>query len=431
MAVGEGRVASAEEAAIPLAGWRTGAGLGREYALAYGAQMVSWGSALAFNLVVPLQLGPEIFGELVLVVGLAYFAVGLFDQGFNMAAVRIMAGQQDRGKMGDLLGGKLLCTVVVGIAIAALAPLLGGLYRLPSGTSLFLLSAGLTVVLGQLSLLDSFVISQALNWGSLAGRVVIAAGLMCLPWVSARVVGGSLGAAGGALATYAGGAAVFWVVLRCPALIPRWTEGAGIWRRAARDTTQFVAIFLASAFFAWGVVIVAGVFLTAAEVANLKVALALVTGVGGLVPLPGMMIYSSFLGLAGAGKGRELQRYFRVVVGVALGVGGLGGLAVAFLGPWVVSGIYGPQYGLTGDLLVWVAPAVILQALDQPLLGYLVAHEIPLRRLGTRYLVGTGLAVIAVFWLTASLGLFGAGVAYTLGRLVVVGFVLPFFLRLR
>lgn len=431
MTAGRSRAGSAEEVAIPVGGWESGWRLRREYVLAYAAQIVSWGSALAFNLVVPLQLGSTIFGELVLVVGLAYFAVGLFDQGFNMAAVRILAGRGDRGVMGVLLGGKLLATLALAAALAALAPVLGRVYRLPEGTLLFLLSAGLTVVLGQLSLLDSFIISQAFNWGSLAGRLVIAAGLMGLPWGLARLSGGSSGAAVGALLTYAVGAVVFWGVLRWPSLIPRWKEGAGIWGRAARDTGQFVAIFLASAFFAWGVVIVAGVFLTTAEVANLKVALALVTGVGGLVPLPGMMIYSSFLGLAEAGKSRALRQHFRAVVAVALGIGGVGALAVAFLGPRVVAALYGAQFGEAGTLLVWVAPAVILQALDQPLLGYLVAQDVPLHRLGLRYLAGTALAVLATFTLTARLGLLGAGVAYILGRLLLLAILLPFILRLR
>jgi len=357
--------------------------------------------------------------------------VGLFDQGFNMAAVRIMAGQPDREAMGSLLGGKLLATVLLAAALAGSAPLLARVYRLPSGTSLFLLSAVLTVILGQLSLLDSFVISQALNWGSLAGRLVIAAGLMVLPWTLARLAGGSFGGAVGALATYAAGAAVFWGVLRWPSLIPRWRQGAALWRRAARDTGPFVAIFLAGAFFAWGAVIVAGISLTTVEVANLKVALALVTGVGALVPLPGMMIYSSFLGLAGAGEGRELQRYFRVVVAVALGIGGLGALALTLLGPRVLSAIYGAQFAGASDLLAWVAPGVILQALDQPLLAYLVAQDVPLHRLGLRYLAGTGVAVAAIFFLSAHLGLLGAGLAYILGRVLVVGILLPFVLGLR
>jgi hypothetical protein len=65
------------------------------------------------------------------------------------------------------------------------------------------------------------------------------------------------------------------------------------------------------------------------------------------------------------------------------------------------------------------------------LLGYLVAQDVPLHRLGLRYLAGTALAVLATFTLTARLGLLGAGVAYILGRLLLLAILLPFILRLR
>ncbi len=431
----EGSVQDSQRSAVsnpvraPASPWLSGTRLASEYSLAYIAQIISWTAAAGFNLVLPLQLGPTIFGELALAIGLAYLALGFFDQGFNMGAIRLLTGRRDRDRIGSLVGGKFLLTLALGVPLALAAPLLAQLYRVPGGAPLFLFSGILTVMLGQLSLQDSFIVSAAMNRESLIGRAVVAVGLLTLPWAAVAAGGGSPGAALGALMTYSAGTAVFWVGLGYPPISVSWRKQWDAWRAAAAEAGRFLPLFLAAAYFSWGVLVLAGLFLSLEDVANLKVGLGLLTGVAGLVPLPGMMIYSSFLGLAASGGQREVSRYFRVVLLIALTVGGIGALGLGLLGPALVRVVYGSQFEVAATILGVLAPAVVLQSLDQPLVGFLIARDLPVGRLSWLYLGGTVVAVLLTLALTAHFGAKGTALAVLVGRAGILAILLAFIWR--
>lgn len=409
--------------------WLSGGKLTSEYFLAYIAQVVSWSAAAAFNLVLPLQLGPTIFGELALGIGFAYLALGFFDQGFNMGAVRLLAGRSDRNQMGSLLGGKLLLTLLLGGSIALTAPFLAGIYRVGGGTPLFVLSGVLTVVLGQLSLQDSFVVSAAMNRQSLVGRLVVAVSLVVLPWAAVAAGGRSFGAALGALIAYLAGTTVFWVALGCPPICVRWWEQRGAWQATAAEVGRFLPLFFAAAYFSWGVLVLAGLFLSVEDVANLKVGLGLLSGVAGLIPLPGMMVYSSFLGLAASGAQHQLSRYFRTVVLIALTAGSVGAVGLGVLGPSLVRAVYGSRFEVAASVLGVLAPAVIFQSLDQPLVGFLVAKDLPVGRLSWLYLGGTAAAALLTLGLTMEFGPKGTALAVLSARGGMLAILLAFVWR--
>ena len=341
-----------------------------QYVFAYGAQLVSFLTALSFNLVLPLQVGATTYGGFVAAFSLSFSVFALFTPGYALAAVRHVAPHGGSAYDNRLLL-RWLMVPASGAALCIIA--LGG----PVGLNVFswsdavsVYAAALVPVLAATHLLDCLLVAQSRNGLSLAGRLVVGLGIGILPWAVAKFHHSAASVLFGVLLAYLIATGVYVQVLT-PARgesVPVKTSGARV-RALVSSSLHYSAISMTSTLFSWAVLLIVSWRVTPEELAGLKIALAVPTAAVALLPFPQMFIFARLQAAASKSSGRSPTGLWVLAIATCAGV--LAAAILHSLGPMAISIVYGPSFAAAAAYTGMLAWLVIPQLAEQPLLAVL------------------------------------------------------------
>ena len=390
-----------------------------QYALAYGAQLVSFLTALSFNLVVPVQVGATVYGGFVAASSLSFSLFAVLAPGYSLAAVRHVApfgGSADDHRL-------LLRWLMVPASVAAMGVILlcgpVGLDLLNWSGAASVYTAALIQVLSATHLLDCLLVAQNRNGLSLFGRLVVAVGVGILPSVLAKIHHSSASVLLGVLLAYLIGMSVYVQILTRSEAHPSTVGKVHTLRlnELISSSVHYSAISMTSTLFSWATLLIVSRSVTPEALAGLKIALAVPTAVVAVLPFPQMFIFARLQAAALTSSGRTLTGLWILVA--ATGVGLLAAVTLHFLGPATISTVYGPGFAAAAAYTGILAWMVIPQLVEQPLLA-LLSTVYAASALTPLYIAGLVVSLAVPVLASMVFGIHAFVPAIVVGRLVSV-----------
>ncbi len=395
--------------------------LHRDYLLAYGAQLVSFAASAAINLIVPLQVGPAVYGGAVAVLSSSYTIFGAFAPGYSYATVRHLAGRRAPQIVNaPLLRWLLVPATAAGVLLAIVAGPVGlNLFHWSEAITAY--AAALIPVLSGAFLLDSLFVAQDRNGISLAARVMIGLGFATLPWIFTKLSPHPTSVVLGVLLSHFVGLCFYGATMASSRAKQQSSDGRDDHLRPGplyASGLHYSVISATSTLFSWGVLFIVSWSITREELANLKIALAIPTAVVALMPFPQMFIFAKLHAAAASMSSRHVPTGLWILPS-AIGIGLLAALILLFLGPTAISMVYGPRFAAAAAYTGILAWMVIPQLVEQPLLAVLsTAHAVG--TLTPLYLAGLILSLTVPVLATTLLGTYALAPGIVAGRFMSV-----------
>lgn len=362
------------------------------------------------------RLGPADLGAATFALNLAlYFAIPA-NFGLSLLGIRDVAREPERAReiTGEILGLRILLSVVTFVALITLAPLIAAGHRSQVLIPLAALAIPVDAITGEWTLLGAQR-PVAAAVGRLAGQVVY--GALVLIFLTGGLHGARLFVAYTVLSILI--TAVLTSLLAARALgRPAITFKPSRLRiRAAASVPLGVAAVMVQIYISVGAIMLAYID-GAAAVGQFTVAQKLPLALLGVTQLWSATLYPQAARLM-ADHREELRAQITLFMRLSLALALPVAIGAALVGPDLIPTLFGAAYGPAGHAFVWIAAALALSMLTVNVSSVLAAGGDE-RRYATGRVIGAIAAVTLNALAIPALGIDGAGLTLLLAEATVL-----------
>jgi O-antigen/teichoic acid export membrane protein len=399
----------------------------RQNVLGVGSQLAGFLSNIIFNIVLPIWMGATLFGKLSLTLGVGYFAVGLFDAGFNLTTMKFISRyyskkQVDKTKavFMHLLKLKLSLAILLAAVVYLSADFIANSYNLPELAFSFQLVSPLIISYALLTFTSSVFVGLQKNQFSLIVSVANSSLLIAFPlflyWLGLGL-NGVIIAVNLAYATAT--ALILIIFFKKFKKIVNTKHVSLATRNINSDAMHFSVFSWVNLLLYFGIILILGFSALPDEVGFFKIALSLFSALGILIPLSNMVIFSSVIGLKSVNALEKMRSYMYKVFkyGYIIIFPMMFGLLT--FSDKLIYLIYGPDFSPTAFSLDIMAFALLAQFVNGMFFTYLSASN-KVDKVSKIYLVGGLIGLAFAVLATSTIGYLGAAISFVLIQYLIL-----------
>lgn len=374
---------------------------------------------LVFNVLFPIILGAVLFGKLSIILGFAYLLAGLFNSGFDYAAVKSLSAFFSREEYGKLRSAfsyifkiKIAVFGVFAFLLFIASDLIAQLYGVPGLSEGFKLVAALVLFRPILSFLRETTIALRKVQYSLITILAHSLELISIPIILYYIGFGFNGVLVGVVVSYLLAVLLIsWIFYAKLRKILRGRKMKINKRKINHDIFNFSLISLSTMFSQWGILLILGLFVAIQNVGFFKISLSWIAVVASLIPISGSVVFASFIGLKSVREAGKLERYVSKTMKYALILIIPAMFGLFTLGDKLIRLVYGVEFVhayVSLKILCWAIFPIFLTSI---LFTVLTAYN-KVGMISRAYLSATILTLIFSLFAINILGLEGASFSY-------------------
>lgn len=398
----------------------------RQNLLAFIQQLVAFGSNLVLTVVLPIIMGASVFGVFSLATGFAYFLVGLYAAGFNFSVIyfvsRYYPKKKDakvKGTLFYILKLMLIISILFSILLFLFSDTIAAVYSIPSLSLALKIVSPLIIFNAIVVLLSGFFIGAQKNQYSLIGNSINSIFLIFLPAVLFYIGYGIEGAVLGVVLAFIAASIclTFLLLFKFRKVLKKKSKKVEK-KEIHSSVIQLSVISFLNLFLYWGILLLLGFFVPPEEVAFFKISLAWVMAAGVLIPISGIVVFSSVISLKSIGDKRKLRLYTSKVFQYGLIITCPMMFGLFLLGEPLIKVVYGSAFLPAAYSLQIIAWVLVAQYVTNVFFSYLTASK-KLKNMSKIYIFSTIVGVLFSIPAMIYFGLLGASASFVFIYLLI------------
>lgn len=407
----------------------------------YVAQLVSYFSLLASNLLLPIVLGPYLFGLLSLTTAIASIAIAVFHEGFSLQAMQATQLTRNNprftsGLLKRICWSAIAFALISSIFITFLVPTLGRSLNLRIEDIYILYWAGPLAFLLTLNLLFINLLTASLQLKLVALATLISGSMLVVfPLSVYFMTYSSFWTVGTLVFAYLISVTFLFrfVINKFPGLFSFYPVSGPRWGDVLRPVALYASGNAFTTVLNSGLLILVAAFHSVEEAAYFKIALSFTLSLVALIPTPKYTIFASLLHLyepsysiseGGPEERVQLESYLRLLSKYAAAVMVLLLAGAWVLGPAAVSWFYGSQFTQAASYIRWFSLSLLFYFGLNILVPLCWAQD-KLRQIAIGYAVAGAITLVSG-WILARAGGVGIVWSYLIGLVIMLVFTLSY-----
>lgn len=374
-------------------------------------------SNLVFNIFFPIVLGAVLFGELSVILGLAYMLVSLFNDGFDNTAVKHISHYFSRKEFPKvssvfnyLFKMKLIFFILLTILLILFSSALSNIYSVSALG--ILIVASLVILRPMDSYLREVFVSIRKAQYSMIASLIFSIFFITFPAVFYFMGFGINGVLIGIIFSFV----IMLFILFLFVLKERYLYEKNFsadFKEIFADILRFSLISFSKfgLFTQWGILLLIGLFLPVENVAFFKIAVAWVAVVTTLIPVSRRVIFAGFVGVNAENNAKRFDAFVSKTIRYSMMIVIPATAGLFLTGPSLINLIYGSEYKSAGIVLSLISWAIIPIFLIDIFSSILIAKN-KTKELSLISFIGIIFGLIITTMLTYSFDLIGTSIAY-------------------